>query len=329
MGMPFRGIALTGNSVEEHIRTAVEAERAGYETAWMAEVFGPDAITVLAATACATSRIQLATGIISTYVRSPYLAAMSFHSLADLAPGRVAAGFGTSTPVIVEGWHGLPFPAPLKSTREFVDLFRRLMAGERVKADGIYKIRGVALRGAARSHVPVYLAALNDGMLKLAAQVADGVILNFPTPAYMKHALGLLDDALKAAGRERSDFRIMGNFRTGVGEPDALAGVLKRELVTYLLAPVYQRVFSADGWGAEVERTQAAWSGGDRAGAVSGIAEDFTHAHGILGPEADVKRRVEEYIAMGLDQAVLFPVVTDGPDVKARQIELLRMLGPG
>ena len=65
----FGGVALTGNTIEEHVRTAVEAEKCGYDTAWMAEVFGPDAVTVLAASAVATSRIRLATGIVSTYVR--------------------------------------------------------------------------------------------------------------------------------------------------------------------------------------------------------------------------------------------------------------------
>jgi len=327
--MVFTGVALTGATVDEHVRTAVAAEQCGYETAWMAEVFGPDAISVLAASAVATSRIRLATGIVSTYVRSPYLAAMSFHSLADLSGGRVIAGFGTSTPVIVEGWHGLPFPSPLRATREFVDLFRRLMAGERVKADGIYKIRGVSLRGpAVGSPIPVYLGALNDGMLRLAAQVADGVILNFPTLSYARHALEVLHDARERAGRAAADLRIIGNFRTGVGEADALANVMRSELITYLLAPVYQRVFTADGWGAEVERTANAWASGDRAGAVSGISPDFVHAHSVLGPEDEVKARIREFLALGLDQAVLFPVVTPGEAVKDRQLELVRTLGP-
>jgi probable F420-dependent oxidoreductase len=328
--MVFSGVALTGSTVEEHVRTAVAAEAAGYETAWMAEVFGPDAITVLAASAVATTRIQLATGIVSTYVRSPYLAAMSFHSLADLSGGRVAAGFGTSTPVIVEGWHGLPFLPPLKATREFVDLFRRLMAGERVKSDGIYKIRGVALRGPAKgSPVPVYLGALNDGMLRLAAEIADGVILNFPTIPYARHALEVLHEAREKAGRDRSALRIVANFRSGAGDPDVLANVMRTELITYLLAPVYQKVFTADGWGAEVERSTSAWGSGDRAGAVSGISDAFVHAHSVLGSETEVKDRIREFLALGIDQAVLFPVVAPGEAVKDRQIEQVRRLGSG
>jgi probable F420-dependent oxidoreductase len=326
----FGGVALTGNTIEEHVRTAVEAEKCGYDTAWMAEVFGPDAVTVLAASAVATSRIRLATGIVSTYVRSPYLAAMSFHSLADLADGRIAAGFGTSTPVIVEGWHGLPFPKPLRATREFVELFRKLMAGERVKADGVYKIRGVSLRGPAKgSPIPVYLGALNDRMLRLAAEIGDGVILNFPTIPYARHALEVINQSLAEAGRARTDIQIIANFRSGVGDFDTLAGVLRRELITYLLAPVYQRVFRSDGWADDVEAATTAWAAGDRVGAVANITDNFVAAHGLLGPKDEVLQRLGEFLALGIDQACLFPVVVDGEDVKGRQLEVVRALGPG
>jgi len=328
--MPFTGVALMGQSVEEHIRTAVEAEKAGYLSAWMPEVFGPDAITVLAAAAIHTSRITLATGIVSTYVRSPYLAAMSFHSLQELTgPERLIAGFGTSTPVIVEGWHGLKFENPIGTTREFVDLFRRLVAGERVKADGVYKIRGVALQRPAKGPIPVYLGALNDGMLRLAARIGDGIILNFPTLSYAKHALEVISGALEAAGRKREDVRIVANFRSGTGDFAELAAVLRGELITYLLAPVYQKCFEADGWGAEVDRTRAAWAAGDRAGAVTGISDDFVNAHGLLGPQFEVLTRLDEYLALGIDEAVIFPIVTPGANTKDRQLEVVRALGPG
>jgi probable F420-dependent oxidoreductase len=327
--MPFTGVALTGRTIEEHTRTAVEAEHCGYESAWMAEVFGPDAVTVLAAAAMNTSRITLGTGIVSTYVRSPYLAAMSFHSLADLSGGRIVAGFGTSTPAIVEGWHGLKFDNPIGTTKEFVDLFRRLMAGERVKSDGVYKIRGVGLQGPAKgSPVPVYLAALNDGMLRTAARLGDGIILNFPTVTYVKRALSVIDETLKAAGRRRSDIKILLNFRTGIGTFEELAPVLRSELITYLLAPVYQKVFAADGWGSDVDRVRNAWGSGDRAGAVAAISDQFVAAHGLLGPEFEVKTKLKEFLDLGADQAVLFPVVTPGEGVKDRQLDVVRALGP-
>ncbi|MBI5947713.1 MAG: LLM class flavin-dependent oxidoreductase [Chloroflexi bacterium] len=327
--MVFSGVALTGASVEEHVRTAVEAERDGYTTGWVTEVSGADAVTVMAAAAIATTTLRLSTGIVSTYVRSPYLAAMTFHSLADLSGGRVAAGFGTSTPAIVTGWHGIPFERPLATTREFVDLFRKLLAGERVKSSGRFEIRGASLRGPAKGGpMRVYLAALNDGMLSLAGEIADGVILNFPTPGYARHALEVLDASLARAGRSRESFEVVANFRAGTGDFDGLANVLRRELVTYLLAPVYQKVFTADGFGDEVKIALERWGAGDRATAVSGISDAFVDEHSAFGTEEEVLARVQGFLDLGIDSAVLFPVVADGPDRKARELATIRALGP-
>ena len=144
--MPFTGVAVAGVRIQDHIDVAKEAERLGYTSGWVTEVQGPDAISVLAAVAGATTTLRLATGIVSTFVRSPYLSAMTFSSLSEYSGGRIAAGFGTSTPVIVEGWHGLPFERPVASTRTYVELFRRFVAGERVKSEGLYRVRGASLR---------------------------------------------------------------------------------------------------------------------------------------------------------------------------------------
>lgn len=323
----FSGVSITGATIRDNIATAVAAEEAGYRTAWVAEVSGPDAVTIMAACAANTSRIGLATGIVSTFIRSPFLTAMTFSSLTDLAEGRVVAGFGTSTPAIVEGWHGLPFHPPLAATREFVRLFRQFVAGERVKASGIYSVRGASLRPS-RFPIPVYLAALNDGMLRLAAEIADGVILNFPTIPYAEHALEVLHRELQRHGRDRAAFDIVANFRTGTDGFEPVATTLKRELITYLLAPVYQRVFRADSWGAEVERATGEWAAGRRAEAVGEIDPAFVDAHAVIGTRDECLAKVQRFLDLGIDNAVLFPVVGDGPETKARQIALVRSLAP-
>jgi probable F420-dependent oxidoreductase len=311
--MVLSGVCIQGASIGRHVQIAREAERLGYETGWVTEVQGPDAVTVMAAVAGATSSLRIGTGIVPIYARDPYLMAMTFHSLQDLSGGRMTAGFGTSTPAIITGWHGIPFERPIAKTRAYVDIVRRLLAGERVKSEGEYAIRGASLRSAAAGHVPIYLAALNTRMLELAGEVADGVILNFPTPGYVKSALAAVDRGLAKAGRERSSIDVVANFRTGVGEFSAVATPLRRELISYFTAPVYQNVFRADGYGAEVDTVTKLWADGDRAGAVAAIPDAFVDAHGVLGETADdCRAKIRDYLALGIDHAVLFPLTPDG-----------------
>lgn len=325
--MVFSGVILSAATIAQHVAIAREAEALGYETGWVAEVGGADAVTVIAAAALNTTRLKLATGIIPIYARDPYLMAMTLASLADLSGGRVIAGFGTSTPAIITGWHGIPFERPLAKTRAYVDLVRRFLAGERVKSEGEYLIRGASLRPS-KHPVPIYLGALNTGMLELAGEVADGVILNFPTHGYARRAIEAIDRGLARGGRSRADIDIVANFRTGItGNFDEIAGPLGRELVSYFTAPVYQKVFREDSWEADVERVSGLWAAGDRAGAVGAIPDTFTDAHGIIGTVDACTAKVQSFLELGVNHAVLFPVVADGPDAAERALETIRAFG--
>lgn len=322
--MIFSGVCIQGSNVARHVQVAREAERLGYESGWVTEVAGPDGVTVLAACAAATSTLTLGTGILPIYVRDPFLAALTFHSIADLADRPVIAGFGTSTPAIVTGWHGLPFDKPVARTRAYVDIVRKLLAGERVKSEGIYTIRGAQLRGPARHPVKIYLAALNTRMLELAGEVADGVILNFPTPGYTKRAIEAIERGLARGGRARTEIEIVANFRTGVTDDfAAIANVLRRELITYFMAPVYQQVFREDGYGDDVERITALWATGDRPAAIAAIPDAFADDHSVIGSVADGKAKIQRYLDLGIDRAVLFPVVPDARDGVDRFIETM------
>jgi alkanesulfonate monooxygenase SsuD/methylene tetrahydromethanopterin reductase-like flavin-dependent oxidoreductase (luciferase family) len=325
--MSFTGVALSFGNVTDNAGAAVEAERLGYKSCWIPEVSGPDAVTLMAAAALKTSRLTIATGIISIYLRSPFLTAMTFQDIAEVSSGRVIAGFGTSTPAIVTGWNGMPFGRPIPDTREFVALFRRFVAGERVKSDGMFKVRGASLRGPSPHPIPVYLGALNDRMLELAGEIADGVILNFPTKTYVAHALEVLHRGLAKAGRSREQLTILGNFRCAAGDFNAHANVMRRELITYFTAAVYQKVWTADGYGDEIRRIGDLWNGGDRAGAMSGIADDFVDDHTVFCPTpAAVHAKVQSFLDLGLDGAVLFPVVTDGPERTKRVLAAMAEL---
>ncbi len=316
--MVFSGTSISRGGVASQVAAAQAAEEAGYEAVWVAEVQEPDAITVLAAVASATSRITLATGILPTYVRDPFLMAMTLHSLQEYSGGRLLPGFGTSTPAIVTGWHGIPFERPIRHTREYVGLVRRLLAGERVKSEGTFTIRGASLRSAANPAMPIWLAGLNPQMLELAGEIADGVILNFPTVGYVERALEAIDRGLRKSARTRGEFTIAANFRTCITDVfENGANPLRRELVTYFMAPVYQKVFREDGYEVDVQRVTQLWAAGERAGAIAAIPDDFVDAHGVIGTLEACRAKVQAFLDLGIDEAILFPVVADGSGAEA------------
>lgn len=326
--MPFSGVVVTGATIAEHVSTGKRAEELGYDDVWVTEFQGPDAVTVVASVACATEQIGLKTGIVSGYLRSPLLMAMTSNSLQDASNGRFALGLGTSTPAIVSNWHGLPWDRPLSRTREYVDLVRRFSAGERVKADGLYKTRGASLRPAVKP-VPIYLGALNTRMLELAGEIADGVILNFPTPSYTKQAVESIERGIAASGRPREAVDIVAFLRTSVvGERARAVEAMRRELLTYFLAPVYQKVFGEDGYGAEVTAVRDSWAAGEREKALLSVSDRAVEDHSLLGTVEQVQQRVQTLLDCGVDRAILLPIVPDNLDRGPAVIQTVELLAP-
>src|SRR3954465_8956230 len=140
---------------EDDLTFAVEAERLGADSIWVAEAWGYDAFTPLAFLAARTERIRLATGIAQIGARTPAMLAMSAMSMQALSGGRFLLGLGTSGPQVMEGWHGVSFEAPVQATRETIDIVRMAARGDRVSYDGrVYQLprpggAGQGIRGGA------------------------------------------------------------------------------------------------------------------------------------------------------------------------------------
>src|SRR5947209_17429822 len=118
-----------------------EADRLGYDTVWVAEAYGWDAFTILTQLACATSRIQLGTGIVNVFSRSPALIAQTAASLDALSGGRFKLGLGTSGHQVVSGWHGVRFEHGVRRMRETVEIVRMVLRRERVHYEGqVFKL---------------------------------------------------------------------------------------------------------------------------------------------------------------------------------------------
>jgi F420-dependent oxidoreductase-like protein len=189
------GYAQPGTSPLELIELAQEAERLGYDSAWAAEAWGTDAVTVLSWLAATTTTLQVGSAIMQIPGRTPANTAMTAATLDLLSGGRFLLGLGTSGPQVVEGWHGEPWGKPLAKTREYVEIVRRALRREVVEihgreyeipysgngATGLGKPLKLMLRPL-RSAIPIYLAAISPKAVELAFEIADGWLPIFFSP---------------------------------------------------------------------------------------------------------------------------------------------------
>jgi alkanesulfonate monooxygenase SsuD/methylene tetrahydromethanopterin reductase-like flavin-dependent oxidoreductase (luciferase family) len=150
-------------------------------------IAGRDSITLLTIYAANTERMRLGTGVIPIYARTPANMAQSFATLDEFSGGRTFAGLGVSHKPVVEGWYGQSIDKPRAETREYVDILRAIFRGEGTPAGEKFRT-GFHFMGyePPRADLPIYRAGLSPGMLRLAGEIADGVILWLCNPHYIR-----------------------------------------------------------------------------------------------------------------------------------------------
>jgi F420-dependent oxidoreductase-like protein len=191
----YMGYAPPGTNPTELVALAQEAERLGYESAWAAEAWGTDAVSVLAWIGATTSKIKIGSAILQIPARTPANVAMTAATLDLMSGGRFLLGLGTSGPQVVEGWHGEPWGKPLTKTREYVEIVRAVLRREQLEHAGEhYEIpyRGNGATGLGkplklmmrplRADIPIYLASLRPKSVQLAVDIADGWLPIFYSP---------------------------------------------------------------------------------------------------------------------------------------------------
>lgn len=298
----------------DYVRVAQAAEAQGYEMAWIPEIAGPDAVTMMTLLAARSERLRVAPGVVPIQTRTPVLLGVTAATLGHLAPGRIALGLGVSSKIIVGQWHGLPFERPLAQLREAVAVIRMVLSGERVNFEGeFYRVKNFRLGIAPPPRpIPIYLAALGPRMLQLAGEIADGALLNWIPPEAIPESVRQIETGARRAGRSLAEFEVASFVRVCVtGDPGPARQWLAREVTGYAIVDSYGRFLASSGFGAEVEAVNRAWRSGDRAGAVRQISPRMLDALGVVGPADFCAQRLQEFAKAGLTQPVVFPFSPD------------------
>jgi probable F420-dependent oxidoreductase len=312
----FTFASLMGLGPQLAVETARQAEELGYRSFWTAETTGPEAFTTLAVAGAAAPSLGLGTGVIPIQIRTPMAVAMAAATLQALEPERdVWVGVGISSPVVTERWHGVDYgDRPLARCREYVTLLKDIWAGEPVTFDGdFYRLSRSRLGVRLGERKPkVVLAALNPGMLALAGELADGVLLNYLPSSHVAWSV----EQVRRGEAERSDgsrATVMAYVHAGVTEREHGVDHARRDLFSYAVVDAYATSFERAGFGDDVAEVRARHAAKDREGAVAAVGDAFVDAIDFLGTPDEVRDFAQAYADAGVDVPILMPLPW-GPD---------------
>jgi probable F420-dependent oxidoreductase len=293
---PGMTVPLPGH-LHTHRERLSELADLGYTDIWSAEVDGADGLTPLALAAAWEPRLRLGTAILPAFTRSPALMAQSAAAMADAAPGRFALGLGTSSNVIVEGWNGVPFAEPYKRVRDMVRFLREAFSGEKVTAHyDSFDVSGFRLSIKPESAPPIFVAALREGMLRLAGREADGVIVNWLAPTDVPKLLDVVNKAAGGAEREV----VARIFVCPSDNVDVVRANARFAIAAYMNVPVYAAYQEWLGRGEQLAGMWQAWKAGDRKAALAAIPDETVDELVVHGTPAACRARIDEYFAGGV-----------------------------
>ena len=324
MPLPIRPgltVPLPGH-LHTHREQLHELADLGYTDIWSAESDGGDGLTPLALAAAWEPRLRLGTAILPAYTRSPALLAQSAASLADAAPGRFALGIGTSSNVIVERWNGVPFVEPYKKMRDMVRFLRDAFSGEKVtRAYDTFEIQGFRLGVRPEHTPPILVAALREGMLRLAGREADGAIINWLAPGDVARVTSVVADA--AGGGEREIVARI--FVCPSDNTEVVRAGARFAIAAYMNVPVYAAFQEWLGRGEQLSAMWAAWRAGDRKAALEAIPDEVVDDLVVHGSAEHCRARIQEYFDNGVTTSSLAILPLD-PDLT--HAEAVRALAP-
>lgn len=323
-GMPVRPgmtVPLPG-PLHSHRDKLNELADLGYTDIWSAEADGADAFTPLALAAAWEPRLRLGTAIVPAFTRSPGLFAQSVASMADAAPGRFAIGIGSSSNVIVQKWNGIPFDEPYKKVRDVVRFLNDALTGEKIsKSYDTFHVDGFKLGIHPEHKPPVLVAALREGMLRLAAREADGAIINWLSP----HDVSRVAEVVRNAAGGTPKEIVARIFVCPSENAEVVRAGARFAIAAYLNVPVYAAFHAWLGRGDELKGMWDLWKAGDRKAALAAIPDSVVDDLIVHGSPEQCRDKIRQYFDNGVTTSTLAIMPFD-PELK--HWDAVRALAP-
>ncbi|HEX8120789.1 MAG TPA: LLM class flavin-dependent oxidoreductase [Solirubrobacteraceae bacterium] len=299
-----------GRSLEQAVSRVQLAEELGYEACYVTHIAGRESLTVLTHYANHSERIRLGTGVVPIYTRTPATMAQTAATIDEISGGRLNLGLGVSHRPVVEGWHGQTIDKPVSEMREYAGIVRAIVRGEDPPAGEKWQT-GFRLAGIPECpDLPIYIAALSPKMLRLAGEIADGVILWLCNPNYIRDVVvPEVTAGREKAGKGIEGFDIVAAVPSAVTDDlDAVYGTMRRDLLTYLSLPFYRAMIERSGFEDDVAAFDEAAGRGDGEAMGAAISDRFLALLTATGDEAAVRAGVEAYAAAGTSSPCVGPI---------------------
>jgi F420-dependent oxidoreductase-like protein len=322
---------------DDPVRSAeavVALEQAGLDVAWVAEAYSYDAVSLMGYLAAKTERIEIGSGILPIYTRTPTLTAMTAAGLDALSGGRAILGLGASGPQVIEGFHGVTYDKPVARTREIIDICRQVWRREKVQNDGLYPIplpegQGTGLgkplkliNHPVRADIPIWVASLGDKNVEMTAELANGWLPHILMPEKTREVFGpALDAGFAKRAPELGPLQITGGgilaLEEEMFEP---ARQLARGMFALYIGGMgargrnfYNTVFQRQGFADEAKLVQDLYLDGKKDEAAAALPDEFIERVTLIGPAGHVRERIAALGEAGVTHLHVSPVSGAAP----------------
>ena len=338
-------LTYSGN-IKEIEKDVVDMESAGLDIIWFAEAYSFDSVSQMGYLAAVTKTVEIGAEILPIYSRTPSLLGMTAAGLDFVSGGRFHLGIGASGPQVIEGFHGVPYTAPLGRTREIIDICRMMWRREKLVYDGkYYKLPLPAGEGTGlgkplklinhpvRENIPIWVASIGMKNVELTAEIADGWMPIFFIP---EKANDIWGESLKAGKAKRDpalgDLMVSAGSLVAIGEGEEAIKVRQFARSTAALyiggmgavgQNFYTELATRYGYGDDAKIIQELYLSGKKAEAEAAVPEEFLELTTICGSKGYVKERLAAYKEAGITHLQMYPV-TLGDQTKPQLIEMLK-----
>jgi alkanesulfonate monooxygenase SsuD/methylene tetrahydromethanopterin reductase-like flavin-dependent oxidoreductase (luciferase family) len=284
---------------------AALADELGYESVNCSHISARDSFTTLAGLAGVAPKVRLGSAVAPIYHRSPASMAQTAATVDDLSGGRFRLGLGTGHRITMGQWHGADIGKPMAEMREYVAVVRALWAGRTATDGQRWRSQFGFVGFTPRADIPIYLAALSRGMIRLAAEIADGVVLWACPSSYIRDVVvPEIAEVRRAAGLDVAGFDVLAAVPASATDDvtTAMSGI-REELHRYFGLPFYRAMFDAAGYGDDIAAYDAAAE--DRAGQLNAISERFVLDLCAIGDTQTISQVLERYRQAGASNPMI------------------------
>jgi len=330
----------------ETVAELADYEKAGLDIVFVPEVYTFDAVSQLGYIAAKTDRLHIASGILQLYSRTPALTAMTAAGLDYVSNGRFTLGIGASGPQVIEGWHGVPYDAPLGRTREIIEICRIVWRRERLQYDGRhYQLPLPAEKGTGlgkplklinqpvRPRIPIMLAAIGPKNVALAAELAEAWEPVFYLPEKAPEVWGAaLEEGLAKRDPRLGRLDVIVNAPLAIGDDVAGLRDFARSYFALYIGGMgakgrnfYNDLARRLGYEKEAEAIQDAYLAGRKDEAAALVPAELLEHTSLIGSEGYIRDRLTAYHDTGVTTLNVMPLAPTH-EARVQLIERIRDL---